>query len=493
MRVRLLRGDDDNTVLLVYPETRDEHCRVLDTVGCPGGSQGRSRPAGGAYVVTTAAQRERWGLADLAASGRVRVVDEAQALGLLCDGAAGLGAAEAPLAGAAAEVPPPADGRSVASALESVRALAAPGARLEQVLEALEAAELPRPASETLRRSVRALGSDADGGRRGAGPGGDGAGPAVANARAGAVRPGACGAGARPHPRRPRAGQDPPPAGAGGVPADPRPAHRGRRAPQPGSGDRQAARAGRTPGTSPDAHARSLPRRAFGNGQDVAGGGRRRGARPHPRARAAGQGECRVPDPRGRERRHRAHRRGSARGRGRQSGLHSRRARPGGIGRRRRAARRPGPRAPERVPGRVPPGPVRSVRGAVGRDGDRCRRDTGAGTHAARGDRAAGVQRAGEARHRAAVPADPPVRPVPGHAAAGARSGGAGPRGGIRHRPGRTGRGGGPGGLVGAGAGGIVGGAAAAGHRRAVADGGVHGRCPLRGGGDPPGDSEPHE
>ena len=161
MRVRLLRGDDDNTVLLVYPATRDEHCRVLDTVGCPGGSQGRSRPAGGAYVVTTAAQRERWGLADLAASGRVRVVDEAQALGLLCDGAAGLGAAEAPLAGAAAEVPPPAGGRSVASALESVRALAAPGARLDQVLDALEAAELPRPASETLRRSVRALGSDA--------------------------------------------------------------------------------------------------------------------------------------------------------------------------------------------------------------------------------------------------------------------------------------------------------------------------------------------
>ena len=161
MRVRLLRGDDDNTVLLVYPETRDEHCRVLDTVGCPGGSQGRSRPAGGAYVVTTAAQRERWGLADLAASGRVRVVDEAQALGLLCDGAAGLGAAEAPLAGAAAEVPPPAGGRSVASALESVRALAAPGARIDEVLDALEAAELPRPASETLRRSVRALGSDA--------------------------------------------------------------------------------------------------------------------------------------------------------------------------------------------------------------------------------------------------------------------------------------------------------------------------------------------
>ena len=161
MRVRLLRGDDDNTVLLVYPATRDEHCRVLDTIGCPGGSQGRSRPAGGAYVVTTAAQRERWGLADLAASGRVRVVDEAQALGLLCDGAAGLGAAEAPLAGAAAEVPPPAGGRSVASALESVRALAAPGARLDEVLDALEAAELPRPASETLRRSVRALGSDA--------------------------------------------------------------------------------------------------------------------------------------------------------------------------------------------------------------------------------------------------------------------------------------------------------------------------------------------
>ena len=169
MHLKLLQGEDDSSTVLVYPATMDEYGQALDTLGGPACAAGTGSPDAGrggghtvqGYVVTTAAQRERWGLADLAASGRVRVVDEAQALGLLCDGAAGLGAVEAPLSGAAAEVPPPAGGRSVASALESVRALAAPGARLEQVLEALEAAELPRPASETLRRSVRALGSDA--------------------------------------------------------------------------------------------------------------------------------------------------------------------------------------------------------------------------------------------------------------------------------------------------------------------------------------------
>ena len=414
-------------------------------------------------MVTTAAQRERWGLADLAASGRVRVVDEAQALGLLCDGAAGLGAVEAPLSGAAAEVPPPAGGRSVASALESVRALAAPGARLEQVLEALEAAELPCPASETLRRSVRALGSDA---------------AAVDEAldRAEMVL-------ALPWRTREPERFDPAYVAQaldrthGGLervktrllqvlaacpqtrgPLTVEGVRRNR-----GAETRQAACAGRTPGTSPDAHARSpaspgLRERA-----------RRRWRWPSPRRSAAptcacrwgkGNAECLI---RGVE--------NGVTGRIVQ-GLHE-----AGVGNPvfileelDRVASDAAdalldvldPGAPERVPGRVPPGPVRSVRGAVDRDGDRCRRDTGAGTHAARGDRAVGVRRTGEARHRAAVPAEAPVRPVPGHAAAGARAGGAGPRGGIRHRPGRTGRGGGPGGLVGAGAGGIVGGAAAA-------------------------------
>ena len=316
MHLKLLQGEDDSSTVLVYPATMDEYGQALDTLGGPACAAGTGSPDAGrggghtvqGYVVTTAAQRERWGLADLAASGRVRVVDEAQALGLLCDGAAGLGAVEAPLSGAAAEVPPPAGGRSVASALESVRALAAPGARLEQVLEALEAAELPRPASETLRRSVRALGSDA---------------AAVDEAldRAEMVL-------ALPWRMREPERFDPAyvaqaldrthgglervktrllqvlaacPQTRGPLTVEGVRRNRGAETDRP-------PRAGRTPGTSPDAHARSLPRRAFGNGQDVAGGGRRRGARPHPRARAAGQGECRVPDPRGRERRHRAHR-----------------------------------------------------------------------------------------------------------------------------------------------------------------------------------------
>ena len=177
------------------------------------------------------------GAADLTASGRA----EAQALGLRCDGAAGLGAAEARL-----PAPPPRFRRRLAAgpSLRSSISRWPPPARASiRCSMPWRPPSCPvrrvRPAAQRPGARVRC-----GGGRRGAG----------------GSRRKRCGAGARPHPRRPRAGQDPPPAGAGGVPADPRPAHRGRRAPQPGSGDRQAARAGRTPGTSPDAHARSLPR-----------------------------------------------------------------------------------------------------------------------------------------------------------------------------------------------------------------------------------------
>ena len=62
-----------------------------------------------------------------------------------------------------------------------------------------------------------------------------------------------------------------------------------------------------------------------------------------------------------------------------------------------------------------PPGPVRPVPGRVDRDGGRSGRDTGGGTQADRGDRDAGVHRGGEAGHRAAVPAEAPVRRVRTH------------------------------------------------------------------------------
>ena len=101
--------------------------------------------------------------------------------------------------------------------------------------------------------------------------------------------------------------------------------------------------------------------------------------------------------------------------------------------------------------------------------------------------------RAGEADHRG-VPSEAPVRRARGSVGgvSGAGTGGFAPGGAGRCRPGRSGRVVGPGALVILG-GGIVGGTAGAGHRCGVADGGVHGRRPLRAGGDPPSDSRPHE
>ena len=153
MRVKLLREKDESTVLLVYPSTIDEYRQALDTLG------GRARESGngGSYVVTTAEQRARWALPDLAATGRARVVDEARALGLLHGRAAWPEAANSTVEIASPSPP----GGSGGSALDAVRALVSPGARLDQVLGALEAAELPRPVCGTLRRKVRALASEA--------------------------------------------------------------------------------------------------------------------------------------------------------------------------------------------------------------------------------------------------------------------------------------------------------------------------------------------
>ena len=162
MRTKLLRGDDDGILLLVYPATMDEHGRALTTLERPGGPDGRGpdaggeghEPAYGAWVVTTAEQRDRWGLPDLAASGRVPVVDEPEALGLLRDGAVGPAAVDEPPA--AAEAAPAAEGgRSAAAALEAVRALVTPGARVDQVVGALDGAGLPHPVSKSLRRALR--------------------------------------------------------------------------------------------------------------------------------------------------------------------------------------------------------------------------------------------------------------------------------------------------------------------------------------------------
>ena len=172
MRVRLLRVEDDSTVLLVYPATREEYGRALETLGAAGRGAGAGSPYAGrgegravrvGYVVTTAAQRDRWGLPDVAASGRACVVDERQALDMLRKGTIRPTADHEALAestGAAAR--PARDAAGARSGLDAVRELVAPGAHVDQVLEALDGAELPEPVCKTLRRALRqALASEA--------------------------------------------------------------------------------------------------------------------------------------------------------------------------------------------------------------------------------------------------------------------------------------------------------------------------------------------
>ncbi len=88
----------------------------------------------------------------MAASSRVRVADEGEALDLLREEAAGPAAVDEPPAEAA---PPPASVRTAATALETVRALVTPGAHLDKVVEAIDGAGLPYPVSKPLRRALR--------------------------------------------------------------------------------------------------------------------------------------------------------------------------------------------------------------------------------------------------------------------------------------------------------------------------------------------------
>ena len=149
MRVKLLRGDEEATVLLVHPGTLEEYAGALDTLG-----RAERPPANGCGVVTTAEQRARWELPDLAASGRAPLVDPAQAFALLAGPAEPETSCE-PSAGPA-EAAPPRSGRDGGPALAAVRALAAPGAQVDQALATLDDAGLPAAVRRTLRRRVRA-------------------------------------------------------------------------------------------------------------------------------------------------------------------------------------------------------------------------------------------------------------------------------------------------------------------------------------------------
>ena len=165
MRTKLLRGTDGSTMVAFYPATKGDHGRALETIEGRSVAGGRGvRGAGpevdgpvyrGGFVVTTASQRARWGLSDLTAGGGARVVDEPEALGLLSAGALGpLAAGES-----AGEAPAAGDEVSCDGALEALRALVAPGARVDDVLDDLEDGELPcavrRKVGRALRRALR--------------------------------------------------------------------------------------------------------------------------------------------------------------------------------------------------------------------------------------------------------------------------------------------------------------------------------------------------
>ena len=152
MRVKLLRGKDAAGVLLVYPSTLSEYWEAIEVIDrrAAAGSAGPT-PADAAYVVTTSALRHRWGLPDLAATGRTPMVDEVEAFGLLAGGPGPAADPDEPLADpaeTAGELPNTETGPAPP---ETGRLLATARARLEQMLGSLVGAGPPRRVRETLR------------------------------------------------------------------------------------------------------------------------------------------------------------------------------------------------------------------------------------------------------------------------------------------------------------------------------------------------------
>ena len=138
MRVKTL-GRGSRKVLLVYPTTLEEYRQALATLG-----------RAGRYVVTTEEQRPLWGLPDVTADARL--VDEAEAFEVLCDAAEwSESAVEVPVEAGAAFSPKSGepDGE-----LAAVRALAAPGPRVDRALAALESGELPADVHAMLRHAL---------------------------------------------------------------------------------------------------------------------------------------------------------------------------------------------------------------------------------------------------------------------------------------------------------------------------------------------------
>ena len=152
MRVKLLRGKEAADVLLVYPSTLSEYWEAIEAIerrAAAGWAEPRSAAA--AYVVTTSALRHRWGLPDMAASGRAPMVDEAEAFGLLAGKVGPAADPDEPLADAAETTGEPPDTETGPAPPETGRMLATARARLDQMLGSLVGAGPPPSACETLR------------------------------------------------------------------------------------------------------------------------------------------------------------------------------------------------------------------------------------------------------------------------------------------------------------------------------------------------------
>ena len=97
MRMKVFQASGERRFLLVYPSTLEHYrqaFRVLDRSAERGANRApapcpeTSRSVQACYVVTTSAQRRRWGLPDFTGPGLAPVVDEARALRLLDERAA---------------------------------------------------------------------------------------------------------------------------------------------------------------------------------------------------------------------------------------------------------------------------------------------------------------------------------------------------------------------------------------------------------------------
>ena len=166
VRTKLLRGGGDTTVLLVYPSTAAQYRESLAAIGGASGSGGgctgppaaERGPGHASFVVTTARQRQLWGLPDLAASVAAAVVDEGRAMGLLHDAAADPD--DLPGAFLPGSADRASSAASRASALADARGLLAPGASRRRVARALARSGLPAdvrgPLAEDVARAFKA-------------------------------------------------------------------------------------------------------------------------------------------------------------------------------------------------------------------------------------------------------------------------------------------------------------------------------------------------